>query len=555
MRRVTLVQVEASRIQDYLFGSNNLRQNIGASELVARSTTEQVVRALDETIGADSHNASWEDERVCYDKARSITTGNVQGEVIYAGGGNALLLFGGSYEAAKPFVTALTTWLLKNAEGLSLVIHHQELDWTSESLARCHQMLRQAMALRKAGRRQPTPLLGLSVTAACVFTGLPAVGRDDGRLISQSIVQKLAMTDRQRGESPAARRLARVFPKEYADTHEVVRDFDYFGTRGESSYIAVVHTDGNRMGRRFQAIADAHPSSHNNPAYVVQLRNMSEAVINTAERAMISTIKRLLDSEQPMENGESGWGGKVPILKRNRMIQVPFRPLVFGGDDTTFVCEGRLGLDLAMHYLKELAKEPLPGSGGSEQGEPLYARAGVAIVKSHYPFSRAYELADDLSDNAKRTLKNAREVQGVENGLVLDWHVSTSGALFSLEEIRQREYTADAGTSLLMRPIWHEAPDWSSWENFRTATTIFQNDQQWPRNKVKVLRDALRQGPAAVEAFRSNFGVDKLPEVNGLSVAVQRSGWSGSETPYFDPIEMTDFFVSLERQGEANGKQ
>ncbi len=187
--------------------------------------------------------------------------------MIYAGGGNALLLFEGNYAAAKPFVTALTTWLLKNAEGLSLVTHYQELDWENESLARCHQTLRKEMARLKAGRRQPTPLLGLGVTAACAFTGLPAVARDlDGRLVSQSVVQKLVMTKGQRVDSPAERRLARVFPKEFAHTHEIVRDFEYFGTRGESSYIAVVHTDGNRMGRRFQDIADAHASPRDNLA-------------------------------------------------------------------------------------------------------------------------------------------------------------------------------------------------------------------------------------------------------------------------------------------------
>ncbi len=64
MRRVTLVQVEASGIQDYLFGSNNLRQNIGASELVARVTTERVIAvSLNETVGAQGHNARWEQER------------------------------------------------------------------------------------------------------------------------------------------------------------------------------------------------------------------------------------------------------------------------------------------------------------------------------------------------------------------------------------------------------------------------------------------------------------------------------------------------------------
>lgn len=560
MREVTMVQIEASGIQPYIFGSNNLRQNIGASERVARATTEEVVAGLDATVGRDQHNVRWEDEALEYDEARSIAKQNVCTEVIYAGGGNALLLFEGNYDAAKPFVVALTTWLARNAAQLSLVIHHQKLDWDNESLARCHEALRTEMARLKAGRRQPTPLLGLSVTAACSFTGLPAVDRDpDKRLISRSVVQKLKMTRGRPGVSPAERRLTRVFPKEYADTHETVRDFDYFGTRGESSYIAVVHTDGNRMGKRFQAIAKAHSSPQQNSAYITHLRRMSEEVVDTAERAMRSTLERLLTSRQEvlLPNGqkEERWGGVVPVRKKKEMIQVPFRPLVFGGDDTTFICEGRFGLDLTAHYLRELAREPLPGAYDGENGDPLYARGGIAIVKSHYPFSRAYELAEALSGTAKKALREARDTHRIENGITIDWHVSTSGALLSLEELRQREYTADAGASLLMRPVWlNGSADWRTWDNFHAITKELQNETQWPRNKVKALREALRQGPEAMEAFRSNFGVKELPRVEGLRTGVQRRGWSGSDTPYFDPVEMIDFFVSLEQKEKSHAE-
>ena len=88
-------------------------------------------------------------------------------------------------------------------------------------------------------------------------------------------------------------------------------------------------------------------------------------------------------------------GGKVPVPLDGGEERLPFRPIVFGGDDVTFVCEGRLGLPLAAHYLTRLASEILP------DGDPLYARAGIAIVKTHYPFARAYELAGRLGDSAK----------------------------------------------------------------------------------------------------------------------------------------------------------
>lgn len=47
-------------------------------------------------------------------------------------------------------------------------------------------------------------------------------------------------------------------------------------------------------------------------------------------------------------------------------------------------------------------------------GEQLTVAAGVAIVKTHYPFARAYELSEALCKSAKRL---SRDVS------TLDWHV------------------------------------------------------------------------------------------------------------------------------------
>jgi hypothetical protein len=46
MAQVTQVLFEVTGIQKYVFGSNQLSQNIGASELVYRATTEWLGRAL-----------------------------------------------------------------------------------------------------------------------------------------------------------------------------------------------------------------------------------------------------------------------------------------------------------------------------------------------------------------------------------------------------------------------------------------------------------------------------------------------------------------------------
>ncbi|MBC8493019.1 MAG: hypothetical protein H8D43_04460, partial [Chloroflexi bacterium] len=46
MAQQTLMLMEATGIQDYIFGSNQLAQNIGASELVTQATTDWVYERL-----------------------------------------------------------------------------------------------------------------------------------------------------------------------------------------------------------------------------------------------------------------------------------------------------------------------------------------------------------------------------------------------------------------------------------------------------------------------------------------------------------------------------
>lgn len=521
MSQQTLMLVEATGIQDYIFASNQLRQNIGASQLVEQATTEWVYEAL-----PSPHNVRSDEI-----EDRSLRADELAAEVVYAGGGNAMILFANDGEAYQ-FAKKLTRRVLEQAPGLQLVLKRKSFDLEGDVLADVHEQLRAELAQRKLDRPPSVPLLGLGVTAACVYTGAPAVDTDplEGRLISAEVRAKLEAWEE--GERQLKAELGEVEAAGYA----FVRDFGDFGTPGESSYLAVIHADGNRMGQRIKAIGSQHRTPGDNEAYILALRRFSRSVRKAAETALKRTVGVLLDPEN-VTDGK--FGGVVPIRERDGQELLPFRPIVFGGDDVTFVCDGRLGLVLANNYLAGFSAQIL------DDGKPAHARGGVAVVRSHYPFSRAYGLADALCQSAKEYILDVAHTEGLT---ALDWHFAVGGLVLPLKQVREREYGAQAG-SLLMRPIRLTDPqgDWRSWETLQAVMEEFRKPQQvggkWAgrRNKVLALRDALRHGPEAVKLFLYGEALPDVPQMPEMKT----QGWQGGRCGYWDAIEALDFYVPL----------
>ncbi len=525
MSQWTVTVIDTVGIQSYIFGSNVLKQNLGASELVRRATQDWVYQELNE-IGAT--NVSQEGT---FNDQVATEHSSMTSELVYAGGGNTVILFR-SPETARKFTRRLTRRALVEAPGLQLIVAHSEFDWGTEALSRVVQATLEKVSRKKHNHAVSAPLLGLGLTADCQYTGLPAVGKNrDGKRISAEVQAKEAAFD-------AAHERLKILLGVKGD-YDLAKDFDHFGReRGASSYIAVVHTDGNGMGQRVKAIADRYPRPEDNRPYIKAIRAFSQSVRKVAEEALQSTYRQLLQS---IQNGKIG--GEVELLRdRNGKTLIPFRPIVFGGDDVTFVCNGRLGLTLTEFYLRQVTAKPL------KDNKPLSVRAGIAVVKSHFPFARAYALAEELIKSAKSYLNERKAPPYNEQDLsAIDWHFAVSGAVLNLEQIRKREYS-----SLLMRPVSLRADvtsDWRTWDTFANIVTDFQSDE-WAerRNKIKALRNALRDGPDAVRHFLQIYDLPDLYKVPSDPDSA-RTGWIGKVCTSFDAIEALEFFVPLE--GEA----
>jgi len=527
MTEQTLLLVEVTGIQDYVFSSNQLAQNVGASELVRKASTDWVYQHLPQPNNVDSPQAdhSW----VVTD--RGLEKDSLSAEVIYTGGGNALVLFACDTEA-KQFARELSRHTLESAPGLPIVLKRARFDPRTTVLRTLLRELRRDMVQRKLARLPSVPLPGLGVTAACVFTGAPAVVSRYDRLVSEEVRAKLD------AESDGNLRLHQLAQQVRGMDLGFLRNFDQIGEKGESSYLALVHTDGNEMGKRFEDLGSDCTTPQQNPDYILALRHFSKSIEAAANEALNATADRLLAAT---DLREGLIGQKVPVPQDGTDFCLPFRPIVFGGDDVTFVCDGRLGLDLATTYLSAYSSKHLA------DGNPAHARAGIAVVPSHFPFSRAYDLAEELCRSAKEYISKANESEGLT---ALDWHFAVSGPLLDLHQIREREYRVTEGP-LEMRPVRLSNPngEWRSWETFRRIVADFQKPEseggRWEgrRNKVMALRDALRIGSKAVRLFlQAEEPLAEIPGYHNMSI----EGWHGGRCGYYDAIEALDFYVSLE---------
>lgn len=533
MKKYTVTVIDTAGIQKYIFGSNSLQHNVGASGLVHCATHDWVFEELVE-LGETNVNRNGD-----IDPEKAIENDNLDSELVYAGGGNAIIVFRKN-EFAKKFTKNLTVRVLKDAPGLQLIISHLDFDWdshsNSESLPKKINETMWKANQKKLNYEHSRPLLGLGVTADCQYTGLPA---NDIRYESKLDKKKIYISDEVAKKwdffKHANKRLHSIIPQVKKQKLEFIYDFNDFGTKHESSYIAVIHTDGNGMGNRIKRIAHKYEEAieNRNRKYIDDIRAFSASIEKTAIKALQTSIDQLLDSR--VINGKIG--GIIEI----RDQRLPFRPIVFGGDDVTFVCDGRLGLSLANFYLSQLTSTRLSDE------EYLYARAGVVIVKSHYPFSRAVALAEELTKTAKEYIKDKQIHLGEKNLSAIDWHFASSGPIGKLRDIRQREYS---NGKLILRPLRlgnSVKGDWHSWETFIAIMKEFKGEK-WEdkHNKLIGLREPLRAGPDAVKQYLTAYRLPPLPSIPGNPESAE-TGWYGKDyCTCFDAIEAMDFFVPLD---------
>jgi hypothetical protein len=541
-----LTAVDILGIQRYVFGSNRLRDVLAASWMVDHVTQRA---QLEQWAGGGSPS------------------------VLLAAGGNAIVEFA-TLDHARSWAAHYSRWLHETAPGLDVVVVHRP--YIERPLAWALRVLQVDVARAKQERIPGVAQLGLSVTASCSVTGLPATSVDQGDLLSPAVWQLRMHVD------DARARWAKLIPDLDhlpAWSADFPDETDHMGrTHGQKSLVGVVHVDGNGVGDLIKRWLDrCLEQGAEDKTVRAEYQKWSEAINEAGRAALLAVTERVagcIEAEDdhcvlrgtPFEHGYRlhDWRDDRIHRRQAKTVLLPLRPVLLGGDDLTFLCDGRIALDLAVAALREIERHEIPHLGPDGAPAKLTACAGVALVKAHAPFHHSYELADDLCRCAKRARLESNEQTGTETGSWLDWHVGTMRPGETVLQIRGRVYSR-GNTEFTMRPYPlsatpHRSQSWTWLDDDLLGPASdggargLRGEDGWSgsRSRVKALASVVLDGAEEVqrqlEAWRATGARAELP--GGLDAdadADAGAGFIGERTPLLDAIELLDLHLRLER--------
>jgi hypothetical protein len=509
---MNLVLIETSGNQAFIFATNKLRENVGASELTARVGTRFVLEAVQGAGGMIPPDNRDPKTYLAIGDRSSV-------EVILAVSGKALLLVRDA-DLGRQLVNKVTLRALQEAPELEVRgVVSRDFDFEKDAL---HPLIGEVHREFEAVRsRLPGPAARfqrLPIIAECASSGLPAseydsTGREPGMRSRVILAKRNAAQD-------GLDRIRALVGEDIRLPRSMIEIEDL-----GCDWLAIVHADGNGLGQVFLKFDQVAKTSGNRD-YIDKLRAFSLALDECTEKAFCCALRVL----RPRRNSE---GNSI----------TPIVPLVLGGDDLTVVCDGRQALQFTKKFIDGFEEETRQHSAiNSILKDGVSSCAGVAIVKPHFPFFAGYQLAEEL-------LKSAKKLKPLS---AIDYHILYDASGPDLERIRQ-ELTVDGGkTRLVGRPYLvrthadHPHRAWSDLERRIAAVRDRDDDdrRRLPNSMLHELREGLFLGQNVAEARLALVRNRYHPHIDPL-LAGDNLFWHDGEqrlTGLLDAIDTAEFW-------------
>lgn len=365
--------------------------------------------------------------------------------VIVHAAGNIKCIFDSKDDCAKA-VRDFPRYAMEKAPGITIsqaVVTISDSDDFKESTDELERRLH-------AQRNHPVKSLtcGLMAIERSRTTGLPAIKFEKNEYLDAGTVSKRECKNDSKEKSDLYQKLT----GESISLHDK-RPYDTKDLTDRNDWIAVIHADGNGLGEVISSIGSD----------IDELRNFSENL----DKATIAAAQQAYNSLG---------------IESNKVL--PIRPIVIGGDDLTILCRGDHAVKFVKAYLEAFEKET-----AKLIGQPLTACAGIAYVKSSYPFYYGYDLAEELCGYAKKDAKSDA-MKNENNGLApscLMFHKVQSSFVEDYNTIIKKELTA--GDTLLSFGPYYLTEQTNRW-SIKQLTDMVKELSKESNNRIKT---AIRQ--------------------------------------------------------------
>ena len=384
-------------IQSFIFKSNKLREIIGASALI---------------------------ERICTSDFNNIDGLNLNEEnILQAAAGN--LKFKLNEEQCKKMVLSFPKMVSEFAPGTTLVQAVVELKDGNLPLMEIESKLR-----IQRNKLEFNSGLSFMSLARDRKNGGAAVRIDESSdsnklFLSQESFVKREMLNNREGLKLMQNMFHKISGIEHVKDQEMIFDLKDIVKSENNSWIAVVHIDGNGLGKIIQTKASELYSNN-------EFNIFSNSIQTATENALQFAFSQVILKEKGSYNS---------------VYKYPIRPVIVGGDDVTLIIRADLAIDFVESFLREFEIQTTNLFSSkikkTSQITGLTACAGIAFIKKSYPLHYGFHLAEELCKDAK---SNSREHSSLAFYKVQDSFIN------NLDNIKLSTLMSDYGLSFYNGP-------------------------------------------------------------------------------------------------------
>lgn len=392
-------------IQGFIFSTNSLKDVVGGSELV---------------------------EKVC----TTLFTSNYQqgGKSIINAAGNIKCVYDSLQECEKTVLEFPKTVMLA-APGITIsqaVVKVTEEELKS-NFASCMDQLEKKLKIQR-NKPSKSITVGFMGVERSKTTGLPAITQESQEYLDEGTLKKRNLST---GGKATIALAEKSFGIKDLSPRNIALDIKKLTDKND--WIAIIHADGNGLGQILSKFSGSQEKLH----------DFSDKLNDATCQAAHNAFQKVYPKEE--------------------YKQIPFRPVVLGGDDMTMICKASLALDYVKVYLEEFenaTKQKL----GAENG--LTACAGIAFIKSSYPFHYGYDLAETLCTQAKIVSKNPLIQKDAKNAPSSVMFYKVQGSFIeSYPNMILKEKTPQKGHSFNFGPYFlHDTEEYWTIDELKDAT-------------------------------------------------------------------------------------